>query len=105
MVEPQKMVWILWRLRASGALNAQNVASLLIHILPVLVQKFAGQARKVDEICQKHFNTVQPILDELRQLASQVPGLEPSGPALEAAAAAKGSAGEALLAVCLALSD
>jgi len=98
-LKPHKMLWLFARLRATGALTSKHVASMLIYLLPTLLDKVANATDMVDAVVKAKLPELRPVLQELSNLALQVPGLEHCGAQVAALLADDGtvSGGEALL--------
>merc|ERR1719336_3843362 len=104
MLKKDKMMWVLSRLRAEGALSERTIASLVVHLLPKIITKMAADAPKVDEELRKLLPELKPTIKDLHDLVSNTPGLEHCWLALEDSLESESaSLGEAVLALLLAL--
>jgi len=109
LLRPRKIVWLLSRLRASGALSSRVAASFCANLLPGMVAKVANNVEEVGRSVRQNLTQLQTVLHSLVELVKDTKGLEHCETALavlavmvddespDEAVASDKAAGEALL--------
>jgi len=107
LLRPWKLVWALLQYRAGGVLTGQTMASLVVHLLPGLIEIVAADPRRVDRKVKRRHALTQPVLMDLHGQCSRTAGMEVGKEALGKVLSwwSSASTGEALLAFFLALSS
>lgn len=80
--KPRKMLFLLAQLRKNGVLSAKSSAALALFSLPELLEHAAEHGETLNSLVQEKMAELRPVIEDLRSLVTDTPGLEACEPAL-----------------------
>eukprot|EP00928_Gymnodinium_smaydae_P024621 TRINITY_DN1986_c0_g6_i1.p1 TRINITY_DN1986_c0_g6~~TRINITY_DN1986_c0_g6_i1.p1 ORF type:complete len:634 (+),score=120.76 TRINITY_DN1986_c0_g6_i1:100-2001(+) len=74
--KPMKMLFALAQLKRNGVLDANSAAAFMVQCLPKLMEHIVDRREKFDWRLKEHLHALRPLLEDIRGLVAQTPGLE-----------------------------